>query len=447
MARSVNLATLGLALLLLLAVFAVPWLAANEVEYTAFEILRGIEARPRPDHTLIFLMPVAAFFALVLSVYSVLSPRDSAPLSGFMMAAGLTGLFYFVNFVWIKGNSLADTQEAARIGFVLAFVASGGLVVQRFVPRPPLAAGPQTHLRRWLSTEGFWGLLFVVPMLILLVVFTLYPVARSVEMTMYNWRGIGDATQFVGLRHFRTVLGDEWFWNAFYNTVLYAAVLVPVQLTLALILALILDNPKMLGRTFYKTIYFLPVVTSLAIVAIVVRLMFNTGSGMLSDWLGISPRIYPLGNAQYSIWAVIIFGIWYSFGINLVLFLAALQTVPQELYAAAKVDGANWFQRMLFVTLPGIRPIAIIIVFFAVLGSLKVFEQSFVLTQGGPFFSSEVVSGYIYRYAFQGGGAGGGGAGGVANIGYASAAAFIMGLLIMLITMTQLLATRYLTRE
>lgn len=444
--RRVDLFTAGMMVVMLLALLYLPWLAVNDVSYTALDIFRGIETRPRPDHALIFVMPLVMISVAIFSVYSLYSPDDSAALANFTMASGIVGIVYYINFVWFKDHSFDYIRDVTRIGFVLGLVASIWFVAQRFFKRSSTTTEPTTRLQRLLETENFWGILYLIPMIVLLIVFTVYPIARSVEMTMYNWRGIGEATQFVGLRHFRTVLQDEWFWNAFFNTLVYTGVLVPVQLILALVLALILNNPKMPGRTFYKTIYFLPVVTSVAIVAIVVRLMLNTGSGMLSDWLQISPPIYPLGNSDYSMWAVIGFGIWYSFGINLVLFLAALQTVPQELYDAAKVDGANWFYRMFYVTLPSIRPIAIIILFFAVLGSLKVFEQSFVLTQGGPFFSSEVVSGYIYRYAFQGGGAGGS-SGNVANIGYASAAAFIMGTLIMVITLTQLGITRLLTKE
>jgi len=194
---------------------------------------------------------------------------------------------------------------------------------------------------------------------------------------------------------------------------------------------------------FYRTIYFLPVVTSLAIVAIVVRLMLQQGGVNLSATFGIKPPINPVGNPQLSMLSVTAFGTWYSFGLNLIYFMAALQTVPEELYDAAKVDGANWFQRLFYVTLPSIRPIATIILFFAVLGSMQVFEQSFVLTGGGPFFSSEVVTGYIYTYAFGGQGR----ASSPANLGYASAASFIMNVLILGVTMIQLYIVNRTNRE
>jgi len=210
--------------------------------------------------------------------------------------------------------------------------------------------------------------------------------------------------------------------------------------TWALLLALVLNNAKMRFRTFYRTVYFLPVVTSLAIGAIAVRLMLGRGGAQISELFGIDPPISPIASPQFALPSVILFGIWHSFGINLVYFLAALQTVPEELYDAAKVDGANGNQRLLYITLPTIRPLATIIVFFAILGSLQVFEQSFVLTGGGPFFASEVVSGYIYSYAF--GGSAVGRSVSSVNIGYASATSLFMSLVVLGITIIQAVVLR-----
>lgn len=309
---------------------------------------------------------------------------------------------------------------------------------QKLELAPPVQKRRKREINSQLRNEMIGGWLFILPMLILTLTFSIYPVFRSLQITMYNWSGIGSPTQYVGLRHFQTVLNDPWFWNAFGNTLQYAVVLVPIQLSLALILALILNNPKLGLNTFYRTIYFLPVVTSLAIVAIVLRLMLQQGGLSVSASLGIVPPINPIGNPNLSMWSVTVFGTWYSFGLNLIYFMAALQTVPEELYDAAKVDGANWMQRLRYITLPSIRPVSTIILFFAILGSMQVFEQSFVLTGGGPFFSSEVVTGYIYTYAFGGQGR----ASSPANLGYASAGSFIMNMLVLGVTMIQLYIVR-----
>jgi len=212
--------------------------------------------------------------------------------------------------------------------------------VQKSAANPAMPrTRPIWSLRR---SEIVWGYLFMIPFVVLVCVFTLYPILGSLRITLYNWNGLDNPTQFVGLRHFAEVAKDPYFWNAFKNTVVYTAVLVPVQLTLALLLALVLNNAKMRFRTFYRTVYFLPVVTSLAIGAIAVRLMLGRGGAQISELFGIDPPISPIASPQFALPSVILFGIWHSFGINLVYFLAALQTVPEKLYDAATRSVSIW---------------------------------------------------------------------------------------------------------
>ena len=432
------------ALLMALAVAALPWLSGNDQTYSAPGLLvSGLEARG-VDHALIMLPFVASVLGLSAGIGATLSPADARHWRVFYVWSGGAALLYYFNFFVNKANRLSDLGSYAESGFYLFFAAGVLMLVLGFVPRKFPSLPERTRLYELMQSKRFWGALYVLPMVVLMLVFTVYPVFESLRVSVYNWRGIGEATQFVGLRHYFTVANDPQFWNAFWNTVQYTAILVPVQLSLALILALILDNPRMRFRTFYRTLYFMPVVTTLAIVAIVMRLLYQSGGTALTSvfvpWFLERP-VNPIGSPDTSMLAVTAFGTWYSFGINLVYFMAALATVPSQLYDAAAVDGANWFQRVWNVTLPSIRPVAVIILFFAVLGSLKVWEQSFVLTGGGPFFSSEVVNGYIYRYAFGSGGLGGSAS--QPNIGFASAAGFLMSLLVLAITLVQLAVNRF----
>ena len=438
-----DFAALGAALLIVLAVL-LPWLTGNDNTYTALKLLLdGLNANG-VDHTLIFLPFIAGALGLLAGVGATVSPADARHWKVFYVWSGGAALLYYFNFFVNKANRLADLEAYAGLGFYLFFAAGVLLLVLGLMPRNFPGVPEHTKLYELLQSKRFWGALYVLPMVVLMLVFTIYPVFESLRVSVYNWRGIGEATQFVGLRHYFTVAHDPQFWNAFWNTVQYTAILVPVQLSLALILALVLDNPKMRFRTFYRTLYFMPVVTTLAIVAIVMRLLYQSGGTALTSvfvpWLLQRP-VNPIGSPQTSMLAVTAFGTWYSFGINLVYFMAALATVPSQLYDAAAVDGANWFQRVWNITLPSIRPVAVIILFFAVLGSLKVWEQSFVLTGGGPFFSSEVVNGYIYRYAFGSGGLGGSSS--QPNIGFASAAGFLMSLVVLAITLVQLAVNRF----
>lgn len=426
----------------LVALFAFPWLEGRNGIYNATTLLFGQFDDRRADYALIFLPFVCALLMTLTPLAALVSPKDSRHWKVFYFTSGLIGLFYFFNFFINKGNNFATAPEYAKTGFWLFLLTSVAALVLGLLPRAKSEFAP-TRLNTLMGSSRFWGLMYVLPMLVLMLVFTVYPVLDSFRITLYNWKGFGEATQYVGFRHFITVANDERFWNAFKNTVLYTVILVPIQLTLALILAVILDGPRMRLRTLYRTVYFMPVVTSIAIVAIVMRLMFQSGGTAITSlfvpWLLDKP-INPIGDPRTSLLSVTAFGIWYSFGINLVYFMAALQTVPRDLYDAAAVDGANWLQRVWNITLPGIRSISVIILFFAILGSLRVFEQSFVMTGGGPFFSSEVVSGYIYSYAF--GSTGLGGTSVTPNIGYASAAALFMSFIVLGVTLVQLFVNR-----
>jgi ABC-type sugar transport system permease subunit len=289
---------------------------------------------------------------------------------------------------------------------------------------------PMTNIER---RETMWGWLFLTPFIVLTALFVVYPIFGSIRIAFYNYTGIGNPTQYVGFRHFVSVATDPWFWNAFRNTLTYVLILVPIQLSLALILAMILNNQKMRFRTLYRTIYFLPVVTSIAIVAVIIRLMLGQFGTGISQALGSKVPISPIAHPQLAMFSVIAFGMWHSFGTNLVYFMAALQTVPEELYDAAKVDGADGFRRLIHITLPSIRPVATIIIFLSIIGSFGVFEQSFVLTRGEPYYASEVVGGYIYRYAFGEGTR----SAGPGNLGYASAASFFMSTILLGIALLQ----------
>jgi ABC-type sugar transport system permease subunit len=300
----------------------------------------------------------------------------------------------------------------------------------------------QPALWRQILSNG-WSYLYLAPMLILLATFIIYPLFASLGYTLYQWNGIGDPTIYVGPDNFQRVIHDPIFWGSFLHTFVYTAVLVPVQLTLALILALVLNNPKLRFATFYRAVYFLPVVTSAAVVGVVVRLILtNFGDKLNTILLNLRlthVHIDWLGDPRFALGIIIIVGIWNTLGYNLVYFLAGLQTIPNDLYEAAKIDGANAPARFIYITIPMLRGVGLIILILAILGSLQVFDLVQVLTNGGPYFATEVVNTYIYHQAF-----GGYSATFVApNIGFASAASFFYGLLLIGLSLVQLFIFRY----
>jgi ABC-type sugar transport system permease subunit len=352
-------------------------------------------------------------------------------LYGVVVGFGLTGTIF-----QRKGHSL---WLGRGLGLLIGAFGSLPLLFALWVYTPTL---PDRQTQRLKLDEIIWALIFLLPWVTGFLVFTLYPMIDSYRVALYNWRGIGEATQFVGLRHIQTVARDPIFWTSFWNTVRYTATLVPLQLSLCLVLAVILNRRTMRFKAFYRTIYFMPVVTSVAVVAVVMRLMLtNFGQGV-SELLNINPPVDPLSSPQLAMLCVILFGTWHSFGVNLVYFLAALQTVPEELYDAARVDGANWWQELINITLPSIRPVSMVILTLAIIGSMNVFEQSFVLTRGNPYFASQVVSGYIYNYTFTVPGTRL-----TPNLGYSSAAALFFGFIMIGVTLLNFFVARRMQRQ
>ncbi len=241
-------------------------------------------------------------------------------------------------------------------------------------------------------------------------------------------------TDFVGWANFKEVVADANFWKAFKNSFVYMLGVVPIQLSLALIGAIILNNPQMRGTTFYRTLLFLPVVTTTSIVGIIMSFIFGTYNGVVNELLTalnfIKEPVNWLGGFNTAMIVVIIVGIWKTFGYNLIYWLAGLQSIPQEIYEAAKVDGANKVQQFWWITAPLLKPIAIVILLLAIVGSLNVFDLVKVMTNGGPAYATDVVATYIYRYAFST-------ELGVPRYGFASAAGVIYGCATMLIALIQ----------
>jgi ABC-type sugar transport system permease subunit len=309
-------------------------------------------------------------------------------------------------------------------------------------------AGPSRALRARRRSRGYlWAYLYLAPMLVLLLAFVVYPIVASLGYTLYQWNGIGDPANFVGLANFRRIIQDSIFWRSVGHTFVYAGVVVPVQLVLALALALVLNNKKLRFASFYRTLFFLPVVTSAAVIAVVIQLLVsNFGDSVNTVLLRlhlIHQHIDWLGDPHFAMAIVIMVGIWHTFGYNLVYFLAGLQTIPEELYEAARLDGAGRIATFRFITVPMLRAVGVVILVLAVIGTFQIFDLVQVLTGGGPYFATEVVNTYIYQLAF-----GGTNANAVQpDVGLASAASFFYGLLLIVFSVVQVVVLRSLVKR
>jgi ABC-type sugar transport system permease subunit len=290
--------------------------------------------------------------------------------------------------------------------------------------------------------KGRWSYLYILPFVALTAAFVLYPIVASLVYTLFKWDGIGALSNFVGFDNFANVVKDSIFWQSVLHSVIYTVALVPIQLFLALVLALVLNDRSLRFSIFFRSIFFLPAVMSPAIIGVIFQLLlsnFGQGIGQL-----FGTKIGLLADPNTALGVIIVIGIWNTLGYNLVYFLAGLQTIPEELYEAARIDGASQAQLFRHVTVPGLASIGPIIVFLAVIGSLQVFDLVQVLTGGGPFFATSVVNTYIYIRAF-----GGSGTGGTVtpDVGLASAASLFYGVLLMAIAIVQALVLARLNKR
>lgn len=294
--------------------------------------------------------------------------------------------------------------------------------------------GEQPILQR--LRADWWIYLFLLPTILGYGLYTVYPLVASWWYAFLDWPGFALRGTFVGLSNFRELWRDELFWNAFANSLVFLAIAVPVRVGLALLLAIVLNSRRTPFRGLFRTLLFLPVVTTGAIIGVVFTLILDASGPVNLALVNASLLQTPvnfLGTAGTSLYSAIGVWVWKWLGITLIYWLAALQTIPHELYEASRVDGANAWREFRHITLPLLVPFLVIITLIDMVGALNVFDLLLTLTGGGPAFSSEVIEIYVYRTAFHAT---------VPRLGYASAAAVLFGLLTMVLAVLQAVGVR-----
>jgi raffinose/stachyose/melibiose transport system permease protein len=245
--------------------------------------------------------------------------------------------------------------------------------------------------------------LFLLPALILFLLFVIYPIFRSIYFSLFDWNGLGPAVDFVGLQNFKNILTDKVFLRALRNVFWIVAFSLGLQLPLALALAVMVGR-SLPGRGIFRTIFFLPYVLSEVNVAIMWMLLYNPDPdrGLLNAVvvrLGSEPIAW-LADTNIVLLSVFIALTWKYFGFHMLLFLAGLQNIPVELEEAARIDGANSFQNFFYVTLPLLGSTIRTTVYLSVLGSIQQFILVWIMTKGGPVNASETLATYMYRFGF-----------------------------------------------
>ena len=278
---------------------------------------------------------------------------------------------------------------------------------------------------------------FVAPALLVIGVFFVLPVlaALAISFTDFDLYALADLAnlRFAGVRNYVRLLETPLFWQAVGNTVYFVVVGVPLSIGASLGAALLLSSPLARLQSFFRTALFTPVVTTLVAVAVIWRYLLSTRYGMINFVLGqfgLGP-IDWLGDPHWAMPAIILFAVWKSFGYNMVILLAGLQSIPRDLYEAARVDGASALQRFLHVTVPTLAPILAIVSILTVAGYFQLFAEPYVMTQGGPLQSTVSVLYFMYEEGFK-----------WWNLGSASAVAFLLFLLIFGLTALQLRVSR-----
>ena len=285
-------------------------------------------------------------------------------------------------------------------------------------------------LGRTVVQEQLWGLVLIFPYLIHLVLFTAGPIIAALILSFTNYDLLRQP-KWLGFENYGVALDDKATIAAFRNTAVYVALFVPTSLIISLVLAVGL-NQRIRGITFYRTLFFLPVVSSGVATALLWLFMFNK-RGVLNwmlDLVGLGP-VQWLG-FEMALNSIIIMSVWQTLGILMMYWLAGLQGIPQHLYEAAEIDGGGRWAKFRYVTLPLLTPFILLLSILGIIGSFQVFTASFIITAGGPGFSTLTVALQIYRMAFEN-----------FRMGYASALAYMMFLVVFVVTMIQWWSQKY----
>ena len=270
---------------------------------------------------------------------------------------------------------------------------------------------------------------FIAPNFIGFAVFTLGPILFAFALTFMKWNGSGAIT-FAGLANIKKLFADSIFLESLKNTIIYCLGTVPLTMSFALLLAIVL-NKKIFARNFFRTVTFFPYVASLVAVAVVWNMLFNPAKGpvnMLLSLAGISEDHLPgwAADRHWAMFTVILFSIWKNMGYYMIIYLAGLQGISPSLYEAADLDGASRWQQFRYITIPQLSSTTFFVVMMLTIDCFKVYDQIYMITQGGPGTSTLVLVYHIYNTAFISW-----------DLGYASAIAMVLFLLVLSVTVFQ----------
>jgi multiple sugar transport system permease protein len=317
---------------------------------------------------------------------------------------------------------------------------TGGSARRRTTP-PAAPTGPAHEGGEWVSSsiertgarlsrqylrERVTGYGFLLPDVVGLLVFVVGPIGFAFYISLHTWSALSPM-RWTGFSNYLRLWRDPQFWNSLEITALYTAIFVPLLIVVSLGLA-VLVNQRLPFIPIFRAIFFVPVVLSLVVSSLMWRYIFDERIGLLNyliGLIGIPPQAW-LGSVELALPSIIVVSLWIQMGYFMTIFLAGLQDIPKEYYEAAMIDGASSRTAFMRITLPLLKPTTLFVLVISLINSFQVFDQVWVMTRGGPASATQVTVIYIYQHAFQ-----------YLNLGYASAMAFVLFVIILVVSLVQ----------
>lgn len=274
------------------------------------------------------------------------------------------------------------------------------------------------------NKDGLTTLLLLMPWIVVFTLFWLYPLVYAGYLSLCDYQTLTSRTRFVGFENYRRVFADPLFWIALKNTTIFTFVTVPITTALSLFVANLLNQKFVRFKTFFRSIFFIPSITSLVVISVIFTNLYSTNGyiNAILKWLGIAgPSLGWLGNESTALPSVMVMDIWLSVGYYMVLFLAAMQSIPQDYYDVAELSDASGWQKFWRITFPSIRPVLLFVVVLNTIKSFQIFVEIYVMTKGGPLNATTTLVYLIYENAFVK----------MDEMGYASAMAFVVFFLLL----------------
>ena len=272
----------------------------------------------------------------------------------------------------------------------------------------------------------FFPYAMLLPTIVIFAVFMIYPILYSFYLSFTEFTG--GTYEFLGLRNYIELFNDPVFYKALFNTFFYLIIQVPVMISLALLLAVLVEQKFIRGKGFFRMATFLPTITSLVAYSLVFKVLFNTNYGLINyivEFFG-GEKIQWIYSAWPARASIIISITWRWVGYNMIILLAGIQAIPTEMYESASLDGASFWQQLFYITIPAIKPIILFTTITSTIGTLQLFDEPYILTQGGPNYATITLGEYLYDNGFT-----------YLKFGFASALGYVMVIIIGLLSWLQ----------